>query len=84
MNLGGYLLQNRPDYVPGHISDNTPPRNATQCIQAVVMRIKQHLVGLQWIGSEHKRPAVTQLEVCHLQLHLSWAYPCPVYLINVT
>ena len=69
------------------ISENRPQddvvvdaafRDAAQGTQAMVMRIEQHLLRLQRIGSEHERPRVAELEVRQLQLHLAWTDSRPV------
>ena len=36
--------------------------------EGVVMRVEQHLMGLQQIGADGERPAVAKLGVRHLQL----------------
>jgi len=47
---------------------DTSLRDAAECDQCMVMGIKQHLMGLQQVGSQHKGPAMAELEVSHLQL----------------
>jgi hypothetical protein len=50
-----------------HVVVNTSLRDTTQGDKGVVMGIKQHLMGLQWVGPQHKGPAVTEFEVGNLQ-----------------
>ena len=62
-----------------HVVVNPAPGHAAQRRQAVVVGIEQHLVGLQRIAAQHEGPAVAQLEMGHLQLHLAPAHTHPVF-----
>src|ERR1700676_5788544 len=57
------------DLVDGgsHIVVDSAPRHAAQHAEGVVMGVKQHLVGLLWIGPENEGAAVRELEVSDLQ-----------------
>jgi hypothetical protein len=50
-----------------HIIVYTSPRHSTENPKGVVMRIEQHLVGLQQIGADDEGAAVAKLDVRHLQ-----------------
>ena len=49
-----------------HVVVNASLRNTTQSDQGMVVSVKQHLVGLQWIGPQHKGPAVAEPGMGHL------------------
>ena len=53
-----------------HVVVYASPRHATENPEGVVMRVEQHLMGLQQIGADsaQERPAVAKLGVRHLQL----------------
>jgi hypothetical protein len=59
-----------PDLVDGglHVVVDAAARDTAQHFEGVVVRIEQHLVGLQRIGSQQEGPAVAELEVRDLQL----------------
>jgi hypothetical protein len=61
-----------------HIVVNAAPRHAAQHPEGMLMRIEQHLMGLQRIGAHDKSAAVRQLEVRNLQLCPLPAQHCPV------
>ena len=51
-----------------HVIVDAPTRDAAEDPERVPMGIEQHLMGLQWIGTQQKGPAVRQLDMGHLQL----------------
>ncbi len=51
-----------------HVVVDAAAWNATPRDERVMMRVEQHLMGLQQIGTQEERTAVTELELCHLQL----------------
>ncbi len=61
-----------------HVVVNTSLRDTAQGDKGVVMGIKQHLMGLQGIGPQHKGPAVTELKMGNLQLGSLTANDDPV------
>ncbi len=63
-----FLTPANPIHSGAHVVIDTPARHATEHRKGVVVRVKQHLVGLQQIGAQVERPAVAELEVRHLQL----------------
>ena len=51
-----------------HVVVDASRGHATKDPETMHMRIKKHLVGLQGISPQQKRPAVRQLDMRHLQL----------------
>jgi len=51
-----------------HVVVDAPSRYAAEHLEGSVVRVEQHLVGLQQIGAHDERAAVAELEVRHLQL----------------
>jgi len=49
-----------------HVVIDPARRYSAQRRQRVIMRIKQHLMALQEVRSQQKRPAVTELHMRHL------------------
>ena len=62
------LARSNPVYRGFHIVVDAAAWHATEHRKGPVVRIKQHLVGLQRVGHQHKRTTVAQLELCDLQL----------------
>ena len=58
------------DLVDGrlHVVVDAPPWHAAQHPEGVVMGIKQHLVGLEQVGSKREGPTVGQLDMGDLEL----------------
>jgi len=62
-----------------HVVVDAPPGHAAEHTEAVPMRIEQHLVGLQQIGTDQEGPAVRQLDMRHLQLRALAAEKSPIF-----
>jgi len=62
-----------------HVVINPTPWNAAKCPKRVVMSVKQHLVRLQKIGANKKRPAIRQLRMSDLQFDPLVADDRPIF-----
>src|SRR6185436_7470308 len=51
-----------------HVVVNPPSRHAAEDPERVHMRLEQHLMSLQWIGTDDEGPAVAELAMRDLQL----------------
>src|ERR1700749_3063169 len=51
-----------------HIVIDPASRHAAEDPEGMMMRVKQHLIRLQWIGSDYEGPAVAQFARGNLQL----------------
>ena len=62
-----------------HIVIDAALRDATEHPEGMGVGIKQHLVGLQQIGSDKKGPAIAELDMRHLQLGPLIAEDGPIF-----
>src|SRR6185503_14265214 len=51
-----------------HVVVDASSRHPAERPESVVLRVEQHLVGLQQISADDEGAAVAKLDVCHLQL----------------
>src|SRR5450830_313925 len=57
-----------PIHGSANVVVDAPARYTTKHLKGVVVSVKQHLMGLQGVGTQIKSTAVAELEVGHLQL----------------
>ena len=73
------LAYAHPVHRSAHIIVDPPAGHSVEDPEGMPMCIKQHLMGLQQIRADQKRPTVRQLNVGHLQFGTFPINVCPIF-----